>query len=323
MLAKHAMFAAAAAVAVSSAACGGVAFAAICPDVSTGSTTPCGANDPAIDVVIDSFPKTAIYNLVNNSVTLREIHGRPGETPVNIIDSAPTTTIYNWVENTVNVHINGPAGTSISGSIDSGPTTTMFDAVDNGISFSNLTDVPTTSTITEVESSPTTNIYDVVDNGVNITTGLLGASSSSQGAVLLTPTSQTIVIDNEPVTELVNGVDNSVTVAETISTLSGSLTTVVDSRPTTDIVNVVNNTVDLWLNDPLGIPIALFIDSMPITLMEDWVDNSVNVIVVPEPSSWSLLALGFCAFGLLRRATTRPARAPRTPFYVGQDGGQT
>jgi hypothetical protein len=323
MLAKHAMFAAAAAVAVSSALCGGVAFAAICPDVSTGSTAPCGANDPAIDVVIDSFPETAIYNLVNNSVTLREIHGRPGETPINIIDSAPKTTIYNLVENTINVEIDGPAGTSISGSIDSGPTTTIFDDVDNGFSFSNLTGVPNTSTITRVESSPTTNIYDLVDNGVNITTNLSGASSSSQSAVLLTPTSQTIVIDNEPVTELVNGVDNSVSVTETISTLSGSLTTVVDNRPTTDIFNVVNNTVNLRLNDPLGIPIALFIDSMPITLMEDWVDNGVNVIVVPEPSSWSLLALGFCAFGLLRRATTRPARAPRTPYYVGQDGGRT
>jgi hypothetical protein len=183
--------------------------------------------------------------------------------------------------------------------------------------------VPTTSTITEVESSPTTKIYDVVDNGVNITTGLLGDSSSSQGAVLLTPTSQTIVIDNEPVTQLLNLVDNSVSVAETISTLSGNLTTVVNNTPTTEIFNIVNNTINLQLNDPLGIPISLFIDDMPITLVENLVDNSVNVTVVPEPSSLSLVALGLCAFGLLRRATPRPANAPRTGYYARRDSGQT
>jgi PEP-CTERM motif len=321
MLAKHAMFAAAAAVAVSSALCGGVAFAAICPDVSTGSTAPCGANDPAIDVVIDNFPETAIYNQVDNSVTLQEIHGSIGESRINIVTSAPTTTIYNLVENTINVEIAGPAGTSISGSINGSPTTTIYNAVDNSVSFLDLTGAPDPATFTRIESSPTTKVYDLVDNSVNIGADLQGGSLSS---VLLTPTSQTIVIDSQPVTQLLNLVDNSVSLAETISTLSGTVaTTVVTNTPTTDIFNVVDNTINVLLVDPLGIPIALNIDSMPITLIENLVDNSVNVTVVPEPSSWSLLALGFCAFGLLRRATTRPARAPRTPYYVGQDGGRT
>jgi hypothetical protein len=135
---------------------------------------------------------------------------------------------------------------------------------------------------------------------------------------LLTPTSESIVIDNEPVTQLFNLVDNSVSVAETISTLSGTLTTVIKNKPTTDIYNLVDNTINLQLSDPLGIPIALFIDDMPITLVENLVDNSVNVTVVPEPSSLSLVALGLCAFGLLRRATARPARAPGTLTTSGK-----
>jgi hypothetical protein len=126
---------------------------------------------------------------------------------------------------------------------------------------------------------------------------------------LVTPTSQTIVIDNEPVTALLNQVDNSVTLFETISKLTGTNVTVVNNIPTTNIFNLVDNTIDVWLSDPLGIPISLFIDSMPNTLIDNLVDNNVTV-TVPEPSSWSLLALGFCAFGLLRRATSRRAKLP-------------
>ena len=184
---------------------------------------------------------------------------------------------------------------------------TIDSAVDDSVNSSDLTDP---LYVTHIESSPTTIIYDHVDNGINITTGPQDASSSSQSAVLLTPTSQTIVIDNEPVTELFNQVDNSVSLTETISTLTGTMVTVVNNIPRTNIFNVVDNTIDLWLSDPLGIPIALFIDSMPNTLIENLVDNSVNVTDVPEPSSWSLLALGFCAFGLLRRATSRRAKLP-------------
>jgi hypothetical protein len=322
MLAKHAMFAVAAAVAVSSAVGGGVAFAAICPDVSTGSTAPCGANEPAIDVFIYELPVTTIYNVVNNSVTLQEIRDGVGKKPINIINNTPTTTIYNLVENTINIEIDGPAGALSGGSIDGSPITTIYNAVDNSVNFSDLTGSPHPTTITRIDNSPTTTVYDVVDNSINLATHPQG--DSSQSAVLLTPTSQSIVIDNEPVTNLFNYVDNSINIAERISTLSGTVVTKINDDSTTNIFNVVNNTINLVLNDPLGIPIALWIDSMPTTLIDDWVDNSVNLTVAaPEPSSWSLLALGFCAFGLLRRATTRPARAPRTPFYVGQDGGQT
>jgi PEP-CTERM motif len=309
MGARHATYGAAAAVAVFSAVCRStVALAEICPDVGSGAVS-CTTNYPAIDVAIDQFPDTAIYNLVNNSVTLQEIHGGLGETPINIIASAPTTIIYNLIENTVNVHILGPAGTPISGSINGNPITTTYSSVDDSVNFSDLTDAP--PPITYIESSPTTIIYDRVENGVNITPGLQDASSSSQSAVLLTPTSKSIVIDNEPVTELLNQVDNSVSVAETISTLTGTMVTVVKNIPTTKIFNVVDNTVDLWLSDPLGIPIDLSIDSMPNTSIENLVDNSVNVTVVPEPSSWSLLALGFCAFGLLRRATSKRAQGAK------------
>jgi hypothetical protein len=276
--------------------------------VSSGTAVSCTTNYSAIDVVIDQLPVTAIYNLVNNSVTLQEIHGGFGETPLNIIASAPTTTIFNLIENTVNVHILGPAGTSISGSIDGSPIMIIYSAIDDSVNFSDLTEAP--PPITLIQSSPTTMIYDRVDNGINITTGLQGASSSSQGAVLLTPTSKTIVIDNEPVTELFNQVDNSVSVAETISTLTGTMVTVVKNIPRTNIFNVVDNTIDLGLSDPLGIPISLFIDSMPNTSIENLVDNNVTV-TVPEPSSWSLLALGFCAFGLLRRATSRRAQGAK------------
>jgi hypothetical protein len=324
MRAKHARFAAATAVGVSLALFGGAAFAAICPDVSVGSTAPCAANDQPIDVVIDNFPVTKIVNWVDNSLILQEVHGRNGQTLVNIIKSAPTTTIYNLVENSINVQIDGPRGTSINASIDSEPSTTILNEVDNSVSFSDLTGVADSGTITSIESSPTTKIYNEVDNSVNIgSTGIGDGLPSSQFRVVSALTSQTITIDNEPATELSNLVDNSVTLDETISTLSGTLTTVVNNVPTTVLINLVYNTIDLHLSDPLGIPIDLFIDSMPITLVENLVDNSVSATVVPEPSSLSLVALGLCAFGLLRRGTTKSARAPRTPFYVGQYGGQT
>jgi PEP-CTERM motif len=314
MATKHAMFGSVAAVAVFSAVCRStVALAAICPEASSGAAVSCTQNDQPINVFIYDAPVTTIYNVVDNSVAVQEIHGGLGETPINVITSAPTTIIYNLVENTVNVHILGPAGTSVGSSINGNPITTIDSAVDDSVNFADLTPAPHPPTITRIESSPTTLTYDLVDNGINITTGPQDASSSSQSAVLLTPTSQAIVIDNEPVTNLLNLVDNSVNITETISTLSGTMVTVVNNIPTTNIFNVVDNTIDLWLSDPLGIPIALFIDSMPNTLIANLVDNSVNVTVVPEPSSWSLLALGFCAFGLLRRATSRRAklRAPR------------
>src|SRR6185437_3713059 len=304
MRAKHAMFGAVAGVAVFSAVCRStVALAAICPDVSTEAAVSCTPNYQPINVFIYDLPVTTIYNVVNNSVALREIHGRVGEMPINIINSAPTTIIYNLVENTISVHILGPAGTSVGGSINDNPITTIDSAVDDSVNSPDLTDP-----LTFIESSPTTLIYDRVDNGIDITTGLQDASSSSQNAVLLTSTTQTIVIDNEPVTGLLNQVDNSVSVNETISTLTGTMVTVVNNIPTTNIFNFVDNTIDLWLSDPLGIPISLSIDSMPNTLIENLVDNTVNVTAVPEPSSWSLLALGFCAFGLLRRATIKRAK---------------
>jgi hypothetical protein len=262
-------------------------------------------NYPAIDVDIDQFPVTEIYNLVNNSVTFQEIPGGFGETPINIITSAPTTTIYNLIENTVNVHILGPAGTSISSSINGAPITTTDSAVDDSVNSSD------TNPFTFIVSTPTTIINNLVDNGVNVTTGPQDASSSSQSAVLLTPTSRTIVIDNEPVTELLNQVDNSLSLTQTISALTGTMVTVVNNIPKTNIFNVVDNTIDLWLSDPLGIPIDLSIDSMPNSLIQNWVDNSVYVGDVPEPSSWTLLALGFCAFGLLRRATSRRAQGAK------------
>jgi hypothetical protein len=317
MATKHAMFGSVAAVAVFSAVCRStVALAAICPEASSGAAVSCTQNDQPINVFIYDAPVTTIYNVVDNSVAVQEIHGGLGETPINVITSAPTTIIYNLVENTVNVHILGPAGTSVGSSINGNPITTIDSAVDDSVNFADLTPAPHPPTITRIESSPTTLTYDLVDNGINITTGPQDASSSSQSAVLLTPTSQAIVIDNEPVTNLLNLVDNSVNITETISTLSGTMVTVVNNIPTTNIFNVVDNTIDLWLSDPLGIPIALFIDSMPNTLIANLVDNSVNVTVVPEPSSWSLLALGFCAFGLLRRATSRRAKL-RTPRRAG------
>jgi hypothetical protein len=272
--------------------------------VGSGAAVSCTTNYPAIDVNIDQLPVTKIYNLVNNSVTFQEIPrgeipGGLGETPINIIASAPTTTIFNLIENTVNVHILGPAGTSISSSINGNPLMTIDSAVDDSVNSSD------TNPFTFIVSSPTTLIYDRVDNGINVTTGPQVPSSSSQNAVLLTPTSQTIVIDNEPVTELLNEVDNSVSLTQTISTLTGTMVTVVKNIPRTNIFNVVDNTIDLWLSDPLGIPIDLSIDSMPNSLIQNLVDNSVYVGVVPEPSSVSLLALGLCACGLLQGAPFR------------------
>jgi hypothetical protein len=310
MGAKHATFRAVAALAVFSAVCRStVALAAICPEVSSGAAVSCTPNDQPIDVFIYEFPVTTIYNEVNNSVTLQEIHGELGKKPINIINNAPTTTIYDLVENTINIQIYGPAGALSGGSIDGSPITTIYNAVDNSINFSDLTGSPHPTTITRIESSPTTTVYNVVDNSINVTTDPQG--DSSQSAVLLTPTSESIVIDNEAVTNLFNYVDNSINVAERISTLSGTVVTRINNDSTTSIFNVVNNTINLALSDPLGIPIALFIDSMPTTLINNWVDNSVNLTVAaPEPSSWSLLALGFCAFGLLRRATSRRAKLP-------------
>ena len=306
MRATHAILAAATAVVVSSAVCRGAASATICPDVSTGAAVSCTPNYQPVDVVIDQSPVTAIANEVNNSLTLHEIRGEFGEPRLNFVTSAPTTTIFNWIENTVNVHILGPAGTLISSSINGNPLMTIDSAVDDSVNASDPNDP---FSFTQIESLPTTIIYNHVDNGINITPGLQDASLSSQSAILVTPTSQTIVIDNEPVTALLNQVDNGVTIFQTTTTLTGTNVSVVNNIPMTNIFNVVDNTIDLWLSDPLGIPISLFIDSMPNTLIENLVDNSVTV-TVPEPSSWSLLALGFCAFGLLRRATSRRAKLP-------------
>jgi hypothetical protein len=311
MAAKHTMFGSVAAVAVFSVLCRTtIALAAICPEVSSGASVSCTPNDQPINVFIYDAPVTTIYNVVDNSVAVKEIHGGNGETPINVIASAPTTIIYNLVENTINVHILGPADTLVGGSINGNPITTIDSAVDDSVNFVDLTPAPHPPTITHIESSPTTLIYDLVDNGINITTGALDASPSSQSAVLLTPTSQAIVIDSEPVTNLFNLVDNSFSLAETMTTLAGTMVTVVNNIPTTNIFNVVDNTIDLWLSDPLGIPISFSIDSMPNTLIANLVDNSVNVTVVPEPSSLSLLALGLCAFGLLRRASIVHAKLP-------------
>jgi PEP-CTERM motif len=299
MRARHAMFV------------GVAVFLAVFPSAGLATVCPvavsCTTNYEPVDVLIDQFPVTAIANEVNNSLTLHEIRGEFGEPRLNFITGAPTTTIYNWIENTVNVHILGPAGTLISSSINGNPLMTIDSAVDDSVNASDLNDP---FTFTQIESLPTTIIYDHVDNGINITPGVQGAPLSSQSAILVTPTSQTIVIDNEPVTALLNQVDNSVTLFETISKLTGTNVTVVNNIPTTNIFNLVDNTIDVWLSDPLGIPISLFIDSMPNTLIENLVDNNVTV-TVPEPSSWSLLALGFCAFGLLRRATSRRAQGAK------------
>jgi hypothetical protein len=310
MGAKHLTFVAAAALAVFSGACRStVALAAICPEVSSGAAVSCTPDDQPINVFIYEFPVTTIYNVVNNSANLQEINGGSAKTPINIINNEPTTTIYNLVENTINIQIYGPAGALSGGFIGNNPISTIYNDVDNSINFSDLTDSPYFGTITRIESSPTTTVYNLVDNSINVTTDPQG--DSSQSAVLLTPTSESIVIDNEAVTNLFNYVDNSINVAERISTLSGTVITRINNDSTTNIFNIVNNTINLVLNDPLGIPIALFIDSMPTTLIANWVDNSVNVTVAaPEPSSWLLLALGFCAFGLLRRATSRRAKLP-------------
>jgi hypothetical protein len=312
MGAKRAVLRAAAAVAVLSAVCRStVALAAICPEVSSGAAVSCTSNDQPINVFIYEFPVTTIYNVVNNSVTLQEINGGFGKPPVNIINNAPTTTIYNLVENSINIQIDGPVGALSGDSVDGSPITTIYNDVDNSINFSDLTGSPHFATITRVDSSPATTIYDLVDNSINVTTGPEG--DSSQSAVLLTPTLQSIVIDNEAVTNLFNYVDNSINIAERIGTLSGIVVTKINNDSTTNIFNVVDNTINLELSDPLGIPIALFIDSMPTTLIDNWVDNSLNLTVAaPEPSSWLLLALGFCAFGLLRRATRRRAKLPAT-----------
>jgi hypothetical protein len=81
--------------------------------------------------------------------------------------------------------------------------------------------------------------------------------------------------------------------------------------PTTTIYNLVENTIDLQISDTAGIPISIFIESVPITSLYNLVDNSVNftlsdappsqVAAAPEPTSLSLLILGLGAVGLLRR----------------------
>ena len=124
MATKHAMFRAVAAAAVFSAVCRStVALAAICPEVSSGAAVTCTPNYQPIDVYIYELPVTTIYNEVDNSVTLQEIHGGVGKKPINIINSTPTTTIYNVVENTINIQIYGPAGVLSGGSIDGSPVT--------------------------------------------------------------------------------------------------------------------------------------------------------------------------------------------------------
>jgi hypothetical protein len=305
MGAKHARFRAVAALAVFSAVCRStVALAAICPEASSGAAVSCPSNDQPINVFIYELPVTTIYNVVDNSVTLQEISDGLGKPPVNIIKNAPRTTIYNLVENSINIQIDGPVGALSGGSVDGSPITTIDNDVDNSITFPDLTGSSNFATITRINSSPTTTVDNIIDNSINVTTGPRG--DPSQSAVLLTPTSQSIVIDNEAVTNIFNDIDNSINIAESISKLGETEVTRIKNVATTKIFNVVDNTINLELSDPLGLPIALFIDSMPTTLIDNWVDNGVNVTVAaPEPSSWSLLALGFCAVGLLRRATRR------------------
>jgi PEP-CTERM motif len=304
MGAKLSMFRAIAAAAVISAVCRSAFALAACPEVTSGAAVSCTSNDQPINVFIYELPVTTIYNVVDNSVTLQEINDGFGKPPVNIIKNAPRTTIYNLVENTINIQIDGPVGALSGGSVDGSPITTIDNDVDNSINLSDLTGSPYFTTITRINGSPTTKIDNIIDNSINVTTDPQG--DASQSAILLTPTLQSIVIDNEAVTNIYNYVDNSITVAEMVSTLSGTVVTKIDNDSRTKIFNIVDNTINLELNDPLGIPIALFIDSMPTTLVENLVDNSVNVTVAaPEPGSWLLFALGFCAVGLLRRATRR------------------
>jgi PEP-CTERM motif len=317
MGAKRAGLRAAAVITVLSAVCRStVGLAAICPEVSNGAAVSCTPNDQPINVFIYEFPVTTIYNVINNSVAFQDIHSLVGST-INIINNTPTTTIYNLVDNSINIQIDGQVDALSGGSVDDSPITTIYNDVDNSINLSDLTGSPTFATTTRIDSSPTTTVYNLVDNSINVSS-LRGDFSSSQSAILLTPTLQTVIIDNEAVTNIFNYIDNSINIAERFGTLSGTVVTKISNESTTTIFNVVDNTINLELRDPLGIPIRLFIDSMPTTLIDNWVDNSVNVtLAVPEPSSLALLALGFCAFGFLRRATHQAGQPP-APRRRGQ-----
>jgi hypothetical protein len=303
MRAKYAILGVAALAALSTTVCLTEALATVCAEASIATAGSCTINDQAISVFVENRPATTIYTLVDNRVTLQEISSAVTGSIINIINSAPSTTIYNLVENTVNVQVND-TGVPINTFINSKPISIIYNLVDNAINLlqgNNLVSVPMFSVI---ESSPTTTIYNLIDNSVNLTTASANSQndiSSPQVSTTLLPASFSLSIDNKPTTLINNLVDNSITLQ--LSTADASIIDI-NSSPTTTILNLVENTIDLEIDDPAGIPIDIYIESIPFTFIYNLVDNSVNFILpaaVPEPPLLSLLVLGLGAVGLLQR----------------------
>ena len=55
-----------------------------------------------------------IYNLVDNSISLLQTISTVGGPISNVIESSPATAIYNLIENTITLQINDTAGTPIN-----------------------------------------------------------------------------------------------------------------------------------------------------------------------------------------------------------------
>jgi hypothetical protein len=126
--------------------------------------------------------------------------------------------------------------------------------------------------------------------GVTALAALLTAAYSSGALATVCPATSTttatcttngqlisILIDNTPTTTISNLVDNSVTVQQTSSQAGGSLINIIENAPITTIYNLVENTINLSINDPVGIPIAIFIQNTPTTIIYNIVDNSISV----------------------------------------------
>jgi hypothetical protein len=306
MRAKYAVIGAAAIAGFSTAAFSLDGLATTCPAAAAcGPMFGIGANVSGI--VIESEPKTTIYNLVDNSVIDNSVNytqtgSFAGATISNSIENKPTTTIYNLVDNSINYRQTSALASVTSIFLESKPTTTIYNLVDNSVNYQ-LKGGSADATVNNlIDSEPTTTIYNSVNNSVTLNTSGFGYATIG------------IFIDSEPVTTIYNLVDNSVNYLQRSVTAGAMVSNFIESEPTTTIYNLIDNSINLDISGSGYATISVFIDSEPTTIIYNLVDNSINVrdlaliglvevptpLTTPEPVSLSLLGVGLAIFSLVR-----------------------
>ena len=155
--------------------------------------------------------------------------------------------------------------------------------------------VPQVALFQDYNSSPTHDFNAVFEVGsaYNLTIGIFGKANLAPGSTLALSLYYR------------DGLDNKVTVGSTIVTYSAA------AFPTTPSLNLIDFAVDVptvqagdaWAGQHIGIQLE---STIPIeqTSFGNWDFDNVRLSVIPEPSSLSLLVIGFGGM-LLTRARSR------------------